>query len=200
MVIVGITGGIGSGKSYVSELLKQRGVPVFDCDSQAKRLTLEDSIIRESLIALLGPGVYVDGKLNKPVLASFLFASKENAAKVNAIIHPQVRKSFREWVACNALHGNDVVAMESAILFESGFNSEVDYVLMVHAPLDIRCSRVMERDHATLEDVERRIKSQMSDEEKSSMSDFVIENDGQRSLDGQLDALISSLKDIKASK
>ena len=200
MVVIGITGGIGSGKSYVSDLFRKRGIPVFDCDTRAKQITSEDLIVRERLVRLVGPQVYEGGLLNKAVLANFLFASKENAQQVNATIHPQVKKVFREWVAGKLAADYTVVAMESAILFESGFNAEVDYVLMVHAPLDLRCTRVMKRDHVTLEDVKRRINSQMSDSEKISRSDFVLMNDGQGLLEERLDELISSLNDIKASK
>ncbi len=200
MIRLGITGGIGSGKSYISHLLAERGVPVFDCDSQAKRLTVENAAIRRDLITLLGPEVYsVDG-LNKALLANYLFASAENASRINAIIHPRVRETFREWVNNREVEGKEVVAMESAILFESGFHTEVDYVLMVHAPLDIRCARVVERDHTTLQQVHQRIASQLSDEDKCCRADYIIENDGIKPLKGQLDELFSRLLAIKGNK
>ena len=200
MIVLGITGGIGSGKSYVSRLLAQRGVPVFDCDSQAKRLTQEDSVIRRDLIALLGSHVYTEAGLNKPLLASYLFASEENASRINAIIHPRVRVVFREWVSSYLAKGSDVIAIESAILYESGFDAEVDKVLVVHAPLALRCERVVERDHTTVEQVQQRIASQLSDEVKCQRSDYIIENDGVMSLEDQIDKLFSYLEGIKASK
>lgn len=200
MIKVGITGGIGSGKSYVSNLLKERGIPVFDCDSQAKRLTVEDAVIRKELIALLGSDVYTATGLNKPLLASYLFASKENASRVNAIIHPRVREAFRQWALCQSGKGVEVVAMESAILFESGFYTEIDWILMVHAPLEVRCTRVMKRDSVALEQVQKRIAAQLPDEEKCTRADFVIENDGVKPLQSQIDELFSRLKAIKGNK
>lgn len=200
MIVLGITGGIGSGKSYISNLLAQRGIPVFDCDSQAKSLTVNDPIIREGLVKLLGPEVYQNEAINKPLLAAYLFASQSNAASVNAIIHPRVKEAFREWAALQAKKKCEVVAIESAILFESGFQSLVDMVLMVYAPLEIRCQRVILRDQTTMDQVKRRIASQMPDEEKCRLSDFIIENDGVKSLEEQLDKLFSHLNNIKGDK
>ena len=200
MITIGVTGGIGSGKSYVSNLLAGRGVPVFDCDSQAKRLTIEDEDIRKDLIALLGPDIYTAEGLNKPVLASFLFASKDNAIAVNAIIHPRVRKAFREWVCKQKADGVEVAAMESAILYESGFHTEVDKVLMVYAPVEIRFKRVIQRDCTTMEQVKRRMDSQYPDEEKCRRADYIIENDGVKPLQEQLDRLFSQLNGIKGYK
>ena len=129
MIKIGITGGIGSGKSYVSHLLEKAGIPVYDTDTEAKKLTLSHPRIREGLLALLGEEVYkADGSLNKPVLASYLFASAENAGRVNRIIHPCVHEDFQQWADRQAASGTEVVAMESAILFESGFHAIVDYV------------------------------------------------------------------------
>ena len=150
MIKIGITGGIGSGKSYVSHLLEEAGIPVYDTDTEAKKLTLSHPRIREGLLVLLGEDVYkADGSLNKPVLASYLFASTENAGRVNRIIHPCVYEDFQQWADRQATSGTEVVAMESAILFESGFHTAVDYVVMVYAPLELRITRAMQRDAAT---------------------------------------------------
>ena len=200
MITIGVTGGIGSGKSYVSNLLKERGVPVFDCDSWAKRLTVEDEGIRKGLTALLGPDIYMSEGLNKSMLACFLFESQENASVVNAIIHPRVREAFRNWASKQEENGIEVVAMESAILYESGFHTEVDKVLMVYAPIEIRCNRVIERDHTTMEQVQKRMDSQFPDEEKCRRSDYIIENDGVKPLQEQLDTLFSRLDVIKGYK
>ena len=98
MTSIAITGGIGSGKSYVSVLLQAAGIPVYNTDNEAKRLMLSDEGIRQDLIALLGEGVYTDGTLNKPMLASYLFAGSENASRINAIVHPRVKADFRRWM------------------------------------------------------------------------------------------------------
>lgn len=196
-VRLGITGGIGSGKSFLSKLLIKKGIPVFDSDFEAKRLMLTDDEIIFSLKSLLGEHVYQDGEINKPLLASYIFTSAENASKVNSIVHPYVKNEFLNWADRYFLLGYNIVAIESAILFEAGFNDIVDKIVMVHAPLEIRVDRVIERDNTNREKVMDRIKSQMDDDVKISMSDFVIENDGRFLLDSQVDKLISELQLIK---
>ncbi|MCF2592546.1 dephospho-CoA kinase [Bacteroides caecigallinarum] len=192
-VTLGITGGIGSGKSYFSSSLRLRGLPVYDSDSEAKKLMLEDENIVSSLKELLGEQVYISGNLNKQLLASYVFSSPENALKVNSIVHPRVKKAFLEWADECFSMGHNIVAIESAILFEAGFNDIVDKVVMIHAPLDIRISRVMARDNTSKDKVMERIKLQMPDDQKMLKSDFVIENDGLVPLDDQIDKLISEL-------
>lgn len=192
-VTLGITGGIGSGKSYFSSSLRLRGIPVYDSDSEAKKLMLEDENIVSSLKELLGDQVYISGNLNKQLLASYVFCSPENALKVNSIVHPRVKKAFLEWADECFSMGHNIVAIESAILFEAGFNDIVDKVVMIHAPLDIRISRVMARDNTSKDKVMERIKLQMPDDQKMLKSDFVIENDGLVPLDDQIDKLISEL-------
>lgn len=194
---LGITGGIGSGKSFFSKLLRERGIPVFDSDSEAKKLMITDNDIITSLKTLLGDNVYINGEINKMLLASYIFASVENASKVNAIVHPCVKKAFLRWTDENFSSGCHIAAIESAILFESGFDDIVDRVVMVHAPLETRIARVMERDKTTRDKVIVRINSQMDDREKLSKSDFIIENDGTASIDSQIDKLISDLHLIK---
>ena len=129
---IGITGGIGSGKTYVSHLLQSLGVPVYDSDSRAKQLTVADAGIRQGLMALLGEQVYRHGKLNKDLLASYLFASRENADRVNAVIHPVVFRDFDRW--CEQA-GTGLVGLGGAIPFESGFDRHTGYVWVVSGPL-----------------------------------------------------------------
>ena len=188
---IGITGGIGSGKSVVSRLLEVIGIPVYISDVETKRLTATDICIRQELIALLGTEVYVNGELNKPLLASYLFSNPGHAGQVNAIIHPQVKADFRQWV--QQRDAFPIVGIESAILIEAGFADEVDAVVMVYAPREIRLQRAMERDASTRELIEKRIRSQMSDEKKRSQADFVIVNDGETPLIPQVLELITSL-------
>lgn len=194
---LGITGGIGSGKSFFSKALRERGIPVFDSDSEAKKLMLMDNDIITSLKALLGDDVYINGEINKPLLASYIFASGDNASRVNSIVHPCVKKAFLRWADECFSAGHHIAAIESAILFESGFDDIVNRVVMVHAPLETRIARVMERDKTTRDKVIVRINSQMDDHEKLSKSDFIIENDGTASIDSQIDKLISDLHLIK---
>lgn len=193
LIKIGVTGGIGSGKSFLSSMLKERGIPVFDSDTEAKKLMLTDVFIISSLKSLLGEDVYTGGKLNKPLLASYIFSSADNAAKINSIVHPRVKKAFLSWADERFSSGDRVVAIESAILFESGFSDVVDKIVTVVAPIDVRVSRVMSRDSTTRDKVMERINSQMGDDEKISKSDFIIENDGRKPLNEQIDVMLSVL-------
>lgn len=195
MISIAITGGIGSGKSYVSALLEARGIPVYNADNESKRLTATDEGIRAGLVALLGEEVYREGSLNKPLLASYLFAGPENARRVNAVIHPRVKADFRRWLEEH--QDCEVVGLESAILFEAGFEDTVDAVVMVYAPEPLRLKRAMRRDGATEEQIRRRMSAQMDDEEKRRRSHYVLLNDGSDSLDEQLANLILQLKERK---
>lgn len=188
---IGITGGIGSGKSVVSRLLEAMGMPVYISDIESKRLTHTDPVIRRQLCALLGEEVYQDGALNRPLLASYLFGHADHARRVNAIIHPQVKEDFRRWVQLR--EACPVVGMESAILIESGFASDVDVVVMVYAPFDVRVERAMKRDGSSRELVMQRIHSQMSDEEKRKQAAFIIVNDDETPLIPQVLELFSFL-------
>ena len=191
MIRIGITGGIGSGKTYVSHLLQSLGVPVYDSDSRAKQLTVADAGIRQGLMALLGEQVYRHGKLNKDLLASYLFASRENADRVNAVIHPVVFRDFDRW--CEQA-GTELVGLESAILFESGFDRHTDYVCVVSASLELRIQRTMERDGRDRAAVEARIQAQMDEREREERADYVIVNDGICPLLPQLEKMLQALK------
>lgn len=188
---IGITGGIGSGKSVVSHLLEVMGVPVYISDIETKKLTATDDCIRRKLITLLGEDVYAGGVLNKTLLANYLFSSPEHARQVNGIIHPRVKADFRQWAE---RHGDfPIVGIESAILIEAGFAGEVDAVVMVYASRETRLQRAMKRDGATREMIENRMRSQMNDEEKCRQADFVIINEGETPLIPQVLELITSL-------
>lgn len=185
MIILGITGGIGSGKSTISELLLILGIPVYIADLESKKLTNNSSVIRKELIKLYGKDIYNDdGLLNKIKLASIIFNNKKQLQKVNAIIHPEVKKNLREWILNNK--ENDIVAYESAIMFESGFHKLTNKILTVYTPLEIRINRIIKRDNSSREKALERIKSQMDDEERIKLSDFVIVNDDTKSLIDQV--------------
>ncbi|NDV64813.1 dephospho-CoA kinase [Bacteroides sp. 224] len=187
---IGITGGIGSGKSVVSRLLEIMGIPVYISDVESKRLTISNPRIRRELIALLGEEVYKDNELNKPLLASYLFSDPAHTQQINHIIHPEVRKDFQEWVNRHKHH--KIVAMESAILIEAGFANEVDKIVMIYAPLEIRIKRAVKRDSSTYEEIAKRIRNQMDDEEKRKQADFLICNDGSTPLIPQVKELLNS--------
>ena len=173
---IGITGGIGSGKSVVSRLLQTMGIPVYNTDTEAKRLIVSNGEIRKALCTLVGEETYLpDGSLNRPYLAHYLFAGDEHAAQVNHIIHPHVKEDCRRWM----LRHTDlpIVGVESAILIEAGFTDLTDALLMVYAPQELRIRRTIARDHTTEEAVRSRMARQMSDEVKRDRADYVIYND-----------------------
>lgn len=172
---IGITGGIGSGKSYICERFRKEGYPVYDCDKEAKRLMVEDPEIIHGLKMMAGGDCYNDdGTLNVPFVAKFLFASPENQTRLNQLVHPRVKADFLRWAD---EHKTDKVFLESAILFEAGFRDVVDAVGFVSAPKETRIQRIMQRDNTTREHAEEWISRQMPDEEKRKLSDFVIDND-----------------------
>lgn len=186
---IGITGGIGSGKSVVSRLLEVIGIPVYISDLESKRITQTDERIRRELCALIGDGVFQDGVLNRPLLAAYLFGHPDHAKEINGIIHPRVKDDFRQWAVCNDSIG--LVGLESAILIESGFKEEVDFVVMVYAPIEVRIERAIKRDHTSREMIMKRIEAQMSDEIKRLQANFIIVNDGETPVIPQVLELIS---------
>ena len=195
MIRIGITGGIGCGKSYVAAKMRLRGIPVYDSDARAKLITATNPVIKLELTRLVGPTLYCPcgcGVMQKEVLSQFIFGNPENLAKVNAIIHPHVKDDFRLWADAQA--GRDFCILESAILFESGFDDETDFRVCVDAPLELRVRRCMERDKVAREAVMERINNQMDQAEKCSRADFVIVNDGSQPLEPQIDALIDKCK------
>ena len=190
MIKLGITGGIGSGKSVVAQLLQLSKIPVYIADEESKRLTNTSPIIRKQLISLFGKDIYTENGLNKKRLASYIFNNPEYLKQVNAIIHPEVNYHFQEWATKQQ---SEICAIESAILFESGFNQYVDYSLMVYAPIEVRIMRVLARDKASREEIIQRISNQMPDEQKKELSDYVIYNDDIHALLPQIQDLLSDL-------
>lgn len=162
MYKVGVTGGIGSGKSVVCKMLQEHGAAVYDSDRHAKALMAESAHIREQLIASFGPDCFICGQLDRKYLASKVFGNEVALQKLNAIVHPAVREDFRRWAEEQR---SPYVVLESAILFESGFDSEVDTTLAVMAPVEERVRRCMERDNASRDTIMSRISHQMSDDE-----------------------------------
>ena len=185
MIKIGITGGIGSGKSVVASLLNLYGVPVYVADTESKLLTDTSPVIKEKLTALLGEDLYTEKGLNKKLLASHIFSNPEYLRQVNAIIHPEVNRHFSAWTKSQA---SDICAIESAILFESGFNEVVDKSLMVYAPMQLRIERAVAR-----EEIVRRINNQLPDEVKRDRSDYVIYNDDKQALLPQVEKFLVSL-------
>lgn len=171
---IGITGGIGSGKSYVSRIIKSMGFPVYHSDENAKLLMESNPVIKEGLQLLFGESIYEKGELNKKKLAELIFESPELREKVNALVHPIVRADFARWASNQS---KEIVFNEAAILFETGANTNFDATILVIAPEAIRIDRVMKRENCSEELVLKRIQSQWSDEQKSSLATYQIIND-----------------------
>ena len=173
MIKVAICGGIGSGKSTVCRMFAERGVAHYDSDSRAKALMNESAELRKALVAEFGEECYEGGVLNRAYLASKVFSSEERLAKLNSIVHPAVKADFLRWAEEQE---GDYCILETAILFESGFDALVDQKVAILAPQPLRVMRAMERDGATKEQIEARIKAQMSDDELMARCDFAIVN------------------------
>ena len=189
----GISGGIGSGKSFVCKRLQLRGIDVYDCDAAAKRLINTDADIRRKLTALIGPEAYMsvpNGSivgttptvLNKAAVARFLLDSESNAKAIDDIVHPAVFRDFQE---------SGIEWMESAIMYESGIYRLVDRVIVVTAPLEVRIQRVMQRDGITREKVLEWMQRQWPQDEVRRRADYEIINDGQADIDAQIDHLFN---------
>ena len=194
MIKLGITGGIGSGKSYLSRLLKEQDIPVYDTDQEAKRLMITDGIIRKSLINLLGTSVYQNDTLNKTLLSEYIFSNEDHTRRINAIVHPRVKSDFLQWASNLSQKGKKIIALESAILFESGFDNAVDYTITVSAPINLRIQRTIQRDQTTEVQVRRRIQAQMTEEERNKRANFIIINDEKHDLCSQMSNILSLIK------
>ena len=173
MMIVGLTGGIGSGKTTVAKFFEDYGVPVYIADEEAKKLMGRSKVIKRKLVLLFGEKAYVNNVLNKPFIANIIFNDKSYLQKMNAIIHPRVARHFEKWVK---KQNTPYVIKEVAILFENGGHKKCDAVITVTAPKEIRVKRLLNRDNTTLEKIEAIMKNQWTDEQKLELSDYSIEN------------------------
>ena len=177
---IGITGGIGSGKSTACKIFEVLGIPVYYADDRAKWLMNNETSLIEGVKSVFGNEAYQDGTLNRPFIADIVFNDKSKLAELNALVHPAV---FQDGVAWNEANANAPYTLkEAAILFESGSYLTVDKVITVFAPKEIRIKRVLTRDDTTREAIEDRMDKQMPEEEKIKRSDFVIYNDDEHSL------------------
>lgn len=191
MIKIGITGGIGSGKSVVCRLLSTYSIPVFDADKEAKSLNNTSPIVKSKLKERFGEDIYINDELDKAKLASLIFNDKDNLLYVNSIIHTELAKHFIEWI--DKHNSFDIVAIDAAVLLEAGFQKYIDIVITVTSPINVRIDRVSKRDNLTQEQIQSRIKSQMTDEERIALSDFVIINDNSKSIIKQVDFIIHKL-------
>ena len=188
--IIGLTGGIGSGKTTLATYIESLGIPVFIADDEAKKL-MQSAEVLEEIKAIFGETIFEKGQLNRQELASIVFSNPEKLSQLNGIIHPAVKKQFKIWLDQHQLA--PFVVYEAAILFESGSYQNCDYIITITAPLEDRIARVTQRDNSSREQVLNRINAQWTDEQRATKSNFVIENSDPQIAKLQLDEILKIL-------
>jgi dephospho-CoA kinase len=188
--IIGLTGGIGSGKTTIARYFEELGIPVYIADDEAKKILYLPEVIEE-LHTAFGDTIFTNSIPDKAKIAALVFSDKKQLLKLNAIIHPKVANHFKNWVLSNS--GKLFVIKEAAILFESGSYKDCDLVILVTAPIEVRIERVMHRDQITRDKVLQRMENQWDDEKKSSLSDFIIDNTDLETAKIQAVAIVNSL-------
>lgn len=184
MIKVGITGGIGSGKSTVCRIFANLDIPIYYADKEAKRLMTYDKSLKKEIKELLGDGAYhKNGRLNRQYVADQVFSDKSKLSKLNALVHPAVSRDLEIWFS----NQNSKYAIEeAALLVEIGSYKQMDYLIVVTAPVEMRIKRVVKRDNSNFDQVKARIDNQLPESEKKKVADFIIDNSGETSLIGQV--------------
>ena len=191
MLRIGITGGIGSGKSIASRLFHALGAPVYDADTRARWVMENDKVLRSELLAAFGPDTYdAAGRLNRAALAGIVFNNPARLAQLNGLVHPHVGTDFERWAAAQQQAGHAYVLKEAALLFEAGSYKQLDRIITVFAPLAVRTARVLRRDpQRSAADVAAIMAKQLSEEEKMQRADYVLMNDDAQPLLPQVQAM-----------
>jgi len=197
MIKVGLTGGIGSGKTTVANYFNELGIPVYFADDEAKKLMNSSIEIKNSLISEFGENTYQNGELNRKYLASIVFHDKSKLNIINRIVHPAVTKHFAKWISKQK---TSYIIQENAILFENKTNSNFDYIITVTAPTDIKIERILNRDTISKNDILSRMNNQWDDAKKIGLSDFVIDNVDLADTKRQVNQIHKKLLKIAISK
>lgn len=187
MIRVGVTGGIGSGKTTLCRLFARRGAAVYDSDSEAKRLMEQDGALRAGIVAEFGPEAYADGKPDRRYLARIVFNDPERLKRLDALVHPAVRADFERW--CASRHDDEYVILECALLFDAGFDEAVDRTVAVLAPRELRLERTCRRDGADRDEVLRRMAVQTDDEQLHRLADITVVNIREEELESVVEEL-----------
>lgn len=190
-MIIGLTGGIGSGKTMIANYFESKGIPVYIADLEAKKI-MDSQLIIGKVIDAFGMDIIENEKINRSKLSALVFNNPENLAKLNAIVHPEVKIHFLNWLKEH--QDFPIVIKEAAILFESGSYKDCDKIILVTAPKETRIQRVMKRDNVTKEAVEARMANQWEDEKKIALSDFIIQNTNAEEAKNAADKIISTLR------
>jgi len=194
VIKLGLTGGIGSGKSTVAKIFESFGVPVYFADERAKWLMNNNDAVKKAIVSEFGKESYVQNKLNRKYISSIVFGNMESLKKLNHIVHPVVAIDFKNWCSCQS---SSIIIKEAAVLIESGGMETVDKVIVVKAHVKTRIKRVMERDGVSEEDVISRLNHQMTDSQRLKYADYLIDNGGKQMLIPQVRLILQDLKFIK---
>jgi dephospho-CoA kinase len=190
LIKVGITGGIGAGKSFVCSIFERLGYPVFYSDEAAKNIIDSDVEVQLQFEQLFGNHIFIAKQLDRTLLASIIFNDKEALEKINSIVHPKVRKAFDVW---SEQQKSEIVFNEAAVLFETGAYKKFDTTILVTAPNDLKISRVRNRDRVSADEIQRRMDNQWTDEQKGKLANFILLNDEQTPLIRQIEEVISQI-------
>lgn len=197
MLKIGLTGGIGSGKTTVAKIFEVLGIPVFYADLVAKRLVNEDEEIRKLILLHFGPESYIKGQLNRPYISNIVFNNPKKLDLLNSITHPATIRYANEWMQKQTA---PYVLKEAALIFESGSAENLNYVIGVYAPMELRIQRIMARDGLSREEIIKRMQGQINEEMKMKLCDFVITNDEQKPILPQVLALHEKLIRLSSAK
>lgn len=194
---IGLTGGIGSGKSTIAKIFEVLGIPVYYADEAGKRLLNEDPELKKQVIAYFGVDAYKEEKLDRKFLSSVVFNNSEKLAQLNALVHPRTIIDASQWMDAQQ---TDYAIKEAALIFESGVNKQLDYIIGVYAPLELRVARAMKRNKLSREEVLTRVNKQMDEEKKLGFCDFIIKNDETELVISQVMDLHQQLLKMAGSK
>jgi len=191
MLKIGITGGIGSGKSYVCQILEKMGYAIFYSDLEAKKLMIQNKELIQQINNIIGEHAYLDNELNKPIIRNFLFQNEVNKEKLNALIHPFVYQEFEKWASSIQ---KEIVFNESALLFETDSYKRFNKTILVTAPEEIRIERLIKRDSLNIGEIKKRFNNQLNDSIKTKKADYIIENDDKKLIIPQINKMLEQIR------
>lgn len=191
MLKIGITGGIGSGKSYVCQILEKMGYAIFYSDLEAKKLMIQNEELIQQIKNIIGEHAYLNNELNKPIIRNFLYQNDVNKEKLNALIHPFVYQEFEKWA--NSIQ-KEIVFNESALLFETDSYKRFNKTILVTAPEEIRIQRLIIRDCLNVEEIKKRFNAQLNDTIKIKKADYIIENDDKKLIIPQINKMLEQIR------
>ena len=195
MIKVGLTGGIGSGKTTVSNFLLDYGIPVYNSDSQGKTLMNTNLELKNNIVSIFGESVYDNGILNTNLLSSIVFSDSKKIDKLNNLVHPKVAEDFKQWIGKN--NNQPILVKEAAILIESGAYLTMDKIILIVSKKSTRINRVSKRDNSDLESIEKRINFQLTDDEKIKYADYIIENNSSlEHLNLEIIKVVNKIKEV----